>query len=222
MRHTTLRSFHDLPATEIYAEEPDPIPIPVKPKFLKALERGLQKISKSNLRLVAGGEILWKPINKQAALMLSKPNQPETMSQYLGVSQQDEELTGAELNNAMGNRMKSDSVKVLSASRKYAQEVSDARNMLDDALDLLRPQMIDFAKEAPSMVDKVRQWRMTMEREKDLSVKALTDLRKFFLDTDHEKEMQRLESFVRTCERLAALAQDGTLDKVAEVMLKLA
>jgi hypothetical protein len=63
---------------------------------------------------------------------------------------------------------------------------------------------------------------MTVEREVNMSVRALEDLRKFFLGEQHEKEMARLNEFVRTCERLQALSDNGTLNAVADVMLKLA
>jgi hypothetical protein len=49
----------------------------------------------------------------------------------------------------------------------------------------------------------------------------LADLRKFFLTSDHEEEMRRLKDFVSVAERLEKMAQSGTLDKIAEVMLKL-
>ena len=63
---------------------------------------------------------------------------------------------------------------------------------------------------------------MMVEREKDMSLKALRELRQFFLESEHEREMMRLNEFVSMAERLAKLAKDGTLEKVADVMLKLA
>ncbi len=93
---------------------------------------------------------------------------------------------------------------------------------LELATDLFRTDMVHFAEELPKHLAVIRQWRMTMEREKEMSLKALRELRQFFLEAEHEKEMQRLSEFVRLCERMAIIAKDGTLEKVADVMLKLA
>lgn len=100
--------------------------------------------------------------------------------------------------------------------------LKSVRASLDLATDMFRTDMVEFTKELPTHLEKLRAWRQTMEREKDITLKALKDMRQFFLGDDHNLEMQRLNEFVRTCERLAVLAKDGTLEKVADVMLKLA
>lgn len=105
---------------------------------------------------------------------------------------------------------------------EYAQEVKLARRILEEATDNFREDVMNFTDELPKAVKNLRSWRMTMEAEKTLSIKALTELREFFLGHDYEKEMVRLSEFVRLCEKLKALSADGTLDKVADVMLKLA
>lgn len=106
--------------------------------------------------------------------------------------------------------------------QERVEVMKSIRASLDLATDLFRRDMIDFSDELPKHMEKLRLWRMSMERERDASLKALRELRQFFLEDSHEKEMQRLNEFVRTCERLRDLAADGTLEKVADVMLKLA
>lgn len=49
----------------------------------------------------------------------------------------------------------------------------------------------------------------------------LADIRRFFLADGHHEEIRRLREFIDLCERLAKLKKDGTLDAVAETIIKL-
>lgn len=51
--------------------------------------------------------------------------------------------------------------------------------------------------------------------------RELEDVRKFFLAKEHTQEVERLKEFIGLCERLRELKRDGTLDAVAETILKL-
>ena len=48
------------------------------------------------------------------------------------------------------------------------------------------------------------------------------EIRKFFMDDEHEKQIARLKEFVEVCERLNELKNSGFLDSVANTILKLA
>jgi hypothetical protein len=50
---------------------------------------------------------------------------------------------------------------------------------------------------------------------------ALKDVRTFFLEGDYEKQIDRLREFIDLCERLKALKDSGTLDAIADTILKL-
>lgn len=236
-----LRSFHDLPSPAATPAKPEP---PATGRaWLKGIAAGIKAL-RPGRELVAGGDVLWKPINKQAALLLAKspeickPQHPSIMNNKLIERIQTAEGPARIVENGhfdklaketdeqtrinVGNKMKKMASKMPQDGIEFAEEVRHARKVLDDATDLMRTEVVRFIEEMPKAIEKVRQWRMTIEREKDMSLRALQDIRKFFLESDHEKEMTRLSEFVRTCERLEALAKDGTLDKVAEVMLKLA
>ena len=177
--------------------------------------------------LIAGGDIKWKPINKEAAMLLAKSpeiNKPKTMTQEKHIDRVNG-LT-AKVNNpcpetAIGRKLISEASKLPERLEQHVDHMKMARASLDMATDLFRRDMMEFCEELPKNTEKLRQWRMMVEREKELSMNALRDLRKFFLEKDHEIEMQRLSEFVRMAERLAALSKDGTLDAVASIMLKL-
>jgi hypothetical protein len=75
-----------------------------------------------------------------------------------------------------------------------------------------------FVKQA---LAQVREQRIALGSETRLLLSALRDVRAFFLDKDYEQEISRLRDFVDICERLQALKKSGTLDAVADTILKL-
>lgn len=72
------------------------------------------------------------------------------------------------------------------------------------------------------VIEKIRDRRMSVVRELNQSLKAMKDVRSFFLDKDYQVEMDRLERFVVLCERFRQLSNDGTLDAIVDASLKLA
>lgn len=71
-------------------------------------------------------------------------------------------------------------------------------------------------------VQECRAARMTVTTEVRDSLAALRDLRKFFLESDYEVEMTRLDRFVSLCRELQALKQAGVLDAVVDIAIRLA
>ncbi len=192
----------------------------------------LNQFRKPNKReLIAGGDVLWKPIDKQAAMMLSKSNNQintENIMSSLNANLSEVTITMPKKESEhtvavrVGRVMKEKSAQTMDSGMQFAEEVAKAREILYQATDNFRGDVLNFTEEMPKALERVRAWRMTVEREVNMSVRALEDLRKFFLGEQHEKEMARLNEFVRTCERLQALSDNGTLNAVADVMLKLA
>ena len=201
---------------------------------LKSLSRSLQKFFKPCQReLVAGGDIKWKPIDKPAAMLLARSpeiNKPPQINmpivqtrveEYGKITKKQEAELESGTNAALLRTMSKKADEMPGNVEAYAKAMASAKASLDMGVDLFREGMMEFALELPKHVEKLRNWRMTMERERDTSLKALRELRQFFPEDAHEKEMTRLNEFVRMCERLKALSEDGTLEKVADVMLKL-
>ena len=82
--------------------------------------------------------------------------------------------------------------------------------------------LVSHAKEMKKeVIETFRAMRMTTTTEVSAMIKPLTDIRKFFLGDDHQKEMDRLKEFVDICERLETLKKSGFMDAVADTMLKL-
>jgi len=83
---------------------------------------------------------------------------------------------------------------------------------------LLQPALMDI-------VTSVRQNRMALVSELNEMLKSMRDMRdirKFFLEEEYEKEMERLRIFVDLCKDLKAQLQDGTIEAISDTMLKLA
>lgn len=228
-----LRSFHELPSLAAPPAKPEP---PATGRaWLKGIAAGIKAL-RPGRELVAGGDVLWKPINKQAAMLLAKSPEifkpQNTMSQTTTFEKFNngevdkvivKNATEAEQIAGIGRKFIKSAKETPRSAIEFAEEVARAREILYQATDAFRADVGEFTlNDMPKSLEKVRAWRMTIEREVSMSLRALEDLRKFFLGDAHEKEMLRLNDFVRTCERLSALAKDGTLDKVADVMLKLA
>jgi hypothetical protein len=68
----------------------------------------------------------------------------------------------------------------------------------------------------------IRRSRQTVEIEMRESLKWLTTVREFFLESKYELEMKRLREFIELCKEIQALKDAGTLDAVADLALKLA
>jgi len=213
-----------------------------KRKTINLLAAGLNSLFPSSKReLVAGGDVKWKPVDKQAAMLLAKsPDINKQMStsntsstrmgrpsfikgdggqNYEGVKVP---RSDADVDNKITHHLQTAADKLPEQLQERVDILKSVRASLDLATDMFRQDMIEFTKELPANIEKMRSWRMTMDREKELALHSLKEIRTFFLGADHDKEMQRLSEFVRTCERLETLAANGTLEKVADVMLKLA
>jgi negative regulator of replication initiation len=81
---------------------------------------------------------------------------------------------------------------------------------------------MDFVNpELMKMIKDIRSSRMTATTEIKQSLVELRDIRKFFLETDYEEEMKRLERFVNLCKEIRQLKADGTFDSICESALKL-
>lgn len=228
-----LRSFHHIPSI------PEPVkeviaPTPSAKGLSKILAKGLGQLfpRKNKREIVAGGDVKWKPADRVAAKMLfkspeiNKPPLQTIMAKGInntgGPMQQHSLESGPKDPGAIQRTLVKRDAEMTPMLEEKVDILKQVRASLDLATDLFRQDMVAFTKEMPAHIEKLRLWRMTMEREKDATTKSLRELRQFFLEDAHEKEMQRLNEFVRTCERLRDLAADGTLEKVADVMLKLA
>jgi hypothetical protein len=225
-----LKDFQHLPSVADSSRS-TPIASSAPPPGI-GLADGLKTLFEKRRReLVAGGDVKWKPINKQAALLLAKSpdickpatTMPHVTDNIHSMSPKDpgHRQAAEETDGRLLSKLTHLAEKMPGQLQDYATLLASAKASLDMGTDLFRQSMVDFSEELPKHMEKLRGWRMAMERERDASLKAMRELRQFFLEDAHEKEMMRLNEFVRMCERLGALAKDGTLEAVADVMLKL-
>lgn len=75
--------------------------------------------------------------------------------------------------------------------------------------------------EMRTVLEDLRSKRYAIASEVARSLRELRDLRKFFLEDEYQVEQQRLAGFVELCERIANLQRDGSLNAVADAMLRL-
>jgi hypothetical protein len=97
----------------------------------------------------------------------------------------------------------------------------EARKFLDEHTDSMQKSWVDWLLQSEKILTDYRMTRMAIGTEANLLLKECGDVRKFFLSDDHDKEVTKLREFVELAERLRALKNDGTLDKLADTILKL-
>lgn len=98
----------------------------------------------------------------------------------------------------------------------------EARKFLEWHCNHVKETWIDWKEQSGKVLEDIRQTRVAIGIESRQLLAECGDVRKFFLSEEHEKEIAKLREFIELCERLRALKNDGTLDKVADTILKLA
>lgn len=118
----------------------------------------------------------------------------------------------------LGVRMEKTSAllnKVNEEVKESSQILNDLWNETTATYELLEPELL-------KMIKRIRDTRMTVTMELNQSLVIMRDVRKFFLESEYDKEIKNLERFVVIGERMKALMQDGTADAITDIMLKLA
>lgn len=99
-------------------------------------------------------------------------------------------------------------------ARESKQILEDLANQISKLQAIVQPALVEHAQG-------IRAARMTVVSEVQQALTAMRDVRKFFLESDYEEEMVRLERFVRVCRELQALKEAGVLDAVCDSSLRL-
>lgn len=102
-----------------------------------------------------------------------------------------------------------------------AIRTAEARQFLADHVATIRREWIDWLEQSNKIMADLRQSRVACGFESRQLLAECGDVRKFFLSDDHEKEITKLREFVELAERLRSLKNDGTLDKLADTILRL-
>ena len=102
-----------------------------------------------------------------------------------------------------------------------ALRAKEAREFLDYHCHHVKQSWLDWIEESTRVMESIRQTRVAIGIESKLLLSECGDVRKFFLSETHEQEIAKLREFVELAERLRALKTDGTLDRLADTILKL-
>jgi hypothetical protein len=126
-----------------------------------------------------------------------------------------------EFDEELGREMAKRTDKLGHVEVDLAMQVKQAREFLSWSATHMREAWFDWMTEANKALADMRMLRMSLETESKLALASAGDVRKFFLTGDHVEEVARLKDLVATIERLKALKADGTLDAIADTILKL-
>jgi methionine synthase II (cobalamin-independent) len=127
-----------------------------------------------------------------------------------------------EMTHAVAKELNKLADKFKDASIDMAERAAAAREFLELHTDSVRASWLDWRDESVKVMEDIRQTRVAIGHESAKLLAECGDVRKFFLSDDHEKEIVKLREFIELCERLRSLKNDGTLDKLADTILKLA
>jgi hypothetical protein len=103
-----------------------------------------------------------------------------------------------------------------------ARSAIDARSVLDENIKMLGGGMEQLQGQVKVALEDIRQSRFAFVSEVHQMLTPLRELRAFLLDHQYETEIKRLREFCELCERLQKLKADGTLDAIADTIIRLA
>jgi hypothetical protein len=106
--------------------------------------------------------------------------------------------------------------------RESNEDVSAALRQMELATNKIRSLYQVVSPELQKHIREIRESRMTIDREMKQTLESLQAVRDFFLERSYEKEMERLKEFISVCKQIKTLKDDGTLDAVSDLALKLA
>lgn len=106
--------------------------------------------------------------------------------------------------------------------KSTADEMIEAKMAMQAVADEMGDVGSKLGEKLVGQIKELRASRMAVVSEVRDAISAMKDVRKFFLDDDHEKEIARMERFVSLCREIRALKDDGTFDAVCDSALRLA
>lgn len=98
--------------------------------------------------------------------------------------------------------------------KNQIQVLQQTYNELLRMHDVIAPQIIKMSKE-------LRGKRLSLTLDIKNSLSLMKEIRQFFMEKDHEIEINRVKDFLSVCEKIKTFTEDGTMDAITEVMLKL-
>jgi hypothetical protein len=134
---------------------------------------------------------------------------------YEGVRKPDD-VFDAELSSEMVKRTD----KLNDTTIDLAVRLKQAREFMAWSCSHLRGSWMDWMDEANRAVKDIVQLRMSFDRESKSIIASGKDVRDFYNSPEYAQAHAMLKESMALIERFAALKQDGTLDALAEFILK--
>ena len=99
------------------------------------------------------------------------------------------------------------------------KQVTESRHQLQQLNNQVKALTEAILPQLSEQVSQIRSARMAATSEFQVILRDLSEVRKFFLASEHKEEVARLERMVELCRELKRLRDDGTLDAVLNAML---
>lgn len=103
----------------------------------------------------------------------------------------------------------------LAEAKESKHVLEEIRNQVSALADIIHPALINHISE-------IRTARMAVVSELSQSLTMLRDVRKFFLESNYEQEMERLERFIAACKEIQRLKAEGVFDAVCDSAIRMA
>jgi len=107
-------------------------------------------------------------------------------------------------------------------TRPMVLAAQDARSIIDELYRGIGGDMDRHRENMKNNISAIKGFKIAYVAEINTIKKELQDIRTFFVGAEHDREIARLREFVELCERISVLKKAGTLDAVAETIIKLA
>lgn len=101
-------------------------------------------------------------------------------------------------------------------------EVKESLKILEDLSNQCMTVAAVVGPRLQKQITDLRDHRMALVSELRQCLNMMQDVRKFFFEADYEKEMERLERFIKACKDMKQLREDGTLDAICDASIRLA
>jgi len=193
--------------------------------------------------LVVGGDIKWKPVNREAARLLElspwyyKPPEPKptmtTEKRFASHSKIPTDATIVKGSNELeipldqGSHSLADGVN--NAGRVQIERSEELLRRAQDVVERMHQLQVElndpwkeFNQWLATELERTRQTRFALEFETRQMMRQFKEVRQFFLEESYTEEIRRLAEFIDICERLKVLSEGGFLDAIADTILKLA
>ena len=139
----------------------------------------------------------------------------------IGNGQREHNASEIELSVNLSKELEKRAARLSDQTIDIAIRAKEARDFLDWHTSHCKTAWIDWIEHSNAVIEDIRQARVAISTESKQLLASCADVRKFFVGPDHDKEIAKLREFIELAERLRALKNDGTLDKLADTILKL-